>query len=250
MTVPVPAIEVRNLTKDFDSIRAVDDISFTVPHGQIVGLLGGNGAGKTTTISMILGALLPTTGQISVMGHDMLHDRFAVLARMNFASPYVNLPLRLTVKESLKVYGLLYGLRQVEQIIDRLATELDLQHLLKTQARHLSAGQKTRVTLAKALINSPDVLLLDEPTASLDPDTADFIRGYLERYAERTGCAILLASHNMQEVERLCEDILIMKSGRIKAHGTAAALCMQYKRDSLEDVFLDIARTPEAEASA
>lgn len=250
MTVPsiVPdAIVVSNLTKDYDRLRAVDDVSFTVPSGQVVGLLGGNGAGKTTTISMILGALLPTAGQIKVLGHDMANDRFAALPRINFASPYVNLPMRLTVYQNLKVYGLLYGIRNIKDKIHELAHDLDLEGLLNTQSRHLSAGQKTRVTLAKSLLNAPDVLLLDEPTASLDPDTADFIRTYLEDYAARTHCAILLASHNMQEVERLCHDVLIMKTGRIKARGTAESLCAEYGRDSLEDVFLDIARAAEQE---
>jgi len=240
-----PAISVESLYKAYDNVRAVNGISFTVPAGKVVGLLGGNGAGKTTTISMILGALIPTSGKIEVLGHDMATNRFAALPRMNFASPYVNLPLRLTVEQNLKVYAKLYGLRRANDVIAKLAEDLDLGHLMKTMARSLSAGQKTRVTLAKALLNAPDVLLLDEPTASLDPDTADFIRGYLEDYTKYSNCAVLLASHNMQEVERLCDHILIMKNGLIKARGTHDELCSCYNRENLEQVFLDIARMPE-----
>jgi len=243
------AISVSGLTKHFGAVRAVDGVGFSVARGETIGLLGGNGAGKTTTISMLLGLLLPTEGQVSVLGHDMTTaDRYAVLPRMNFASPYVNLPYRLTVHQNLKVYGLLYGIRKIDARIAELADELMLHPFLHTPARRLSSGQKTRVTLAKALLNRPEVLLLDEPTASLDPDTGDFVRGYLEAYARRSGCAVLLASHNMQEVERLCSRILIMKAGRIEAAGTLPELLAAFSRDSLERVFLDIARAP-AEAA-
>src|ERR1700710_1983980 len=176
------AIAVDNITKQYGSVVAVDQISFVAPVGATVGLLGGNGAGKTTTIAMLLGLLLPTSGTIRVLGHDMLRDRFSALARMNFSSPYVSLPHRLTVAENLRVYGHLYGVRQAERRIAELARELDLAELLDRRAGELSAGQKTRVALAKSLINRPDVLLLDEPTASLDPDTGDMVRTRLERY--------------------------------------------------------------------
>lgn len=245
-----PAIRVSNLVKDYGEVRAVDDIGFSIAPGAVVGLLGGNGAGKTTTISMLLGLLLPTSGVVQVLGHDMTSgDRFAVLPRMNFASPYVNLPYRLTVFQNLKVYGLLYGIRDIGKRIGDLARDLDLEPFLKTPARKLSSGQKTRVTLAKALLNRPEVLLLDEPTASLDPDTGDFVRRYLEGYARESGCAILLASHNMQEVERLCNRIMIMKRGRIHAEGTPAELGRRFGRATLEEVFLDIARAPREVAS-
>ncbi|MBN2752959.1 MAG: ABC transporter ATP-binding protein [Rhodospirillaceae bacterium] len=244
------AISVSGLAKHYGEIRAVDGIDFTVQRGEVVGLLGGNGAGKTTTISMILGLLLPTSGRVTVLGHDMTtSDRYAVLPRMNFASPYVNLPQRLTVYQNLKVYALLYGLRNVDACLKTLIDDLRLAPFLNTTARRLSSGQKTRVALAKALLNRPDVLLLDEPTASLDPDTGDFVRSYLETYAQTSGCAVLLASHNMQEVERLCARILFMKRGRIHAAGTTDQLYAHFGRDSLEQVFLDVARAPDEAAA-
>ena len=190
-------IQVTHLTKRYDSVLAVDDITFSAARGETVGLLGGNGAGKTTTISMLLGLLIPTAGSIRVLGHDMATDRHAALARMNFSSPYVALPHRLTVAQNLRVYCLLYGVEGVQRRIEQMADELDLRELLNRPAGQLSAGQKTRVALAKALINRPEVLLLDEPTASLDPDTGDWVRSWLERYRAQTGCTILLASHNM-----------------------------------------------------
>lgn len=237
-----PAIEVESLTKRYEATLAVDSIGFTVPRGAVVGLLGGNGAGKTTTIAMLLGLLLPTSGTLRVLGHDMLTDRFAALARMNFSSPYVALPHRLSVKENLRVYGHLYGVPRLEARIRELAVELELDGLLDRPSGQLSAGQKTRVGLAKALINRPEVLLLDEPTASLDPDTGDMVRTLLENYRAESGCAILLASHNMGEVERLCDEVLMMKQGRIVDRGAPAALLTKYGRSDLEEVFLDIAR--------
>ncbi|MGE0224686.1 MAG: ABC transporter ATP-binding protein [Acetobacteraceae bacterium] len=236
------AIRVSRLVKRYGDVLAVDDIEFTVPAGMTVGLLGGNGAGKTTTIAMLMGLLVPTSGAIEVLGHDMARDRFAALERMNFSSPYVSLPARLTVAENLRVYGHLYNVRHVEERIITLARELDLEALLTRPAGQLSAGQKTRVALAKALINRPELLLLDEPTASLDPDTGDWVRTWLERYREETGASILLASHNMSEVERLCADVLMLKQGRIVDRGSPADLLERYGRDDLEDVFLDIAR--------
>ncbi|MBN8892376.1 MAG: ABC transporter [Rhodospirillales bacterium 70-18] len=236
------AIAVTGLTKRYDATLAVDAIDFAVPSGATVGLLGGNGAGKTTTIAMLLGLLIPTAGRITVLGHDMAHDRFAALARMNFSSPYVALPHRLSVEENLRVYGHLYDVKQVGRRIAELAAQLDLGELLARPAGQLSAGQKTRVALAKSLINRPDVLLLDEPTASLDPDTGDLVRGWLERYRAESGCTILLASHNMAEVERLCGHVLMMKQGRIVDRGSPAELLARYGQDNLEEVFLDIAR--------
>ncbi len=236
------AIFVTSLTKRYGETLAVDDISFEAPRGATIGLLGGNGAGKTTTIAMLLGLLVPSSGEIRMLGHDMRTDRFAALARMNFSSPYVALPHRLTVAENLRVYGHLYNVRNAERRIEELAAELDLGALLHRPAGDLSAGQKTRVALAKSLINRPDVLLLDEPTASLDPDTGDLVRSWLERYQAESGCTILLASHNMAEVERLCSDVLVLKRGRIVDRGTPGELLERYGQDNLEEVFLDIAR--------
>ncbi len=236
------AITVEALTKRYGDTLAVDNIAFAVAPGATIGLLGGNGAGKTTTISMLLGLLVPTAGRITVLGHDMATDRFAALARMNFSSPYVALPHRLTVGENLRVYAHLYNIRHTERRIAELADQLNLGALLNRPAGELSAGQKTRVALAKSLINRPDVLLLDEPTASLDPDTGDLVRTWLERYRAESGCAILLASHNMAEVERLCDHVLMMKQGRIVDRGSPADLLERYGRDTLEAVFLDIAR--------
>ncbi len=246
MKESVNAIEVEGLTKRYGDVLAVDDISFSVSAGQIFGLLGGNGAGKTTTIAMLLGLLIPSAGTIRIMGHDMARDRFAALARMNFSSPYIALPSRLTVAENLRVYGHLYGVRGLEARIRELASQLDLTGLLNRPSGALSAGQKTRVALAKSLINRPDLLLLDEPTASLDPDTGDMVRSWLEHYRAESGCTILLASHNMPEVERLCSEVLMLKQGRIVDHGPPLELVGRYGRTDLEQVFLDIARRREA----
>ena len=244
------AIVVEHLTKRYDATLAVDDISFTVRAGATVGLLGGNGAGKSTTIGMLLGLLIPTSGTIRVLGHDMARDRFAALARMNFSSPYVALPQRISVAENLRVYAHLYDVPHTEQRIAELSQELDLGEFLHRPAGQLSAGQKTRVALAKALINRPEVLLLDEPTASLDPDTGDWVRGLLERYRAESGCTILLASHNMDEVERLCDQVLMLKRGRIVDRGSPADLLVRYGREDLVEVFLDIARGRRQAAEA
>jgi len=236
------AIEVAGLTKKFGSATAVDAVNFSIPAGSATALLGPNGAGKTTTLAMLLGLMTPTSGSIRVLGTDMLRHRYAVLERMNYASPYIDLPQRLTVRENLTVYGRLYGVRHLARRIDRLAGELELGTLLDRPYRELSAGQRTRVALAKALINEPELLLLDEPTASLDPDTGDRIRGWLESYRARTGATMLLASHNMPEVERLCDRVLMMRAGRIVDDGTPAGLATRYGRRNLEEVFLDVAR--------
>jgi ABC-2 type transport system ATP-binding protein len=241
-------IAVENLTKRYDKVLAVDAISFSAARGATIGLLGGNGAGKTTTIAMMLGLLVPTAGSIRILGCDMARDRFTALARMNFSSPYIALPSRLTVAENLRVYGHLYDVHGIDRRIAELAEELDLGALLDRPSGNLSAGQKTRVALAKALINRPEVLLLDEPTASLDPDTGDQVRSWLERYRDQSGCTILLASHNMAEVERMCSDVLMMKQGRIVDRGSPAALLERYGRDDMEDVFLDIARNRQHRA--
>ncbi len=240
------AIAVQNLTKRYPNTLAVDDISFTLPQGGVLGLLGGNGAGKTTTISMLLGLLVPTAGRITILGRDMAKDRFAALARMNFSSPYIALPARLTVAENLRVYGHLYNVPKLGRRIAELAEQFNLGALLSRPAGELSAGQKTRVALAKSFINKPALLLLDEPTASLDPDTGDYVRTTLERYRAETHAAILLASHNMAEVERLCDQVLMLKAGRIVDQGTPGDLIARYGRDDLEQVFLDIARNQAA----
>jgi ABC-2 type transport system ATP-binding protein len=243
------AIEVTNLTKRYGKTLAVDDVTFTVPAGTVMGLLGGNGAGKTTTISMLLGLLVPSSGNIRVLGFDLSKQRFAALARMNFSSPYIALPQKLTVAENLRVYGHLYDVPDLPRRLGELAEQFSLTGLLNRLAGDLSAGQKTRVALAKSLINKPDLLLLDEPTASLDPDTGDFVRTALETYRRETKAAILLASHNMAEVERLCDNVLMMKQGRIVDRGTPDDLIARYGRQDLEQVFLDIARSG-AEAAA
>jgi ABC-2 type transport system ATP-binding protein len=242
----VPAIEVAGLRKVYGEVVAVDDLSFTVPRGRTVGLLGANGAGKTTTIAMLLGLLAPTAGSIRILGLAMPRDRYRVLPRMNFSSPYVDLPARLTVRQNLRVYADLYGLPQPGRRLEELAEELDLGELLGRPYARLSAGQKTRVLLAKALINRPELLLLDEPTASLDPDTADRLRTMLETYQAREQATLLLASHNMLEVERLAHHVLVMKQGRLVDEGSPQELLERFGRANLEEVFLDIARDRRA----
>jgi ABC-2 type transport system ATP-binding protein len=237
-----PAIAVDQLVKVYKSTRAVDGVSFALEQGSVTGLLGGNGAGKTTTIAMILGLVMPTSGTVQVMGAEMPRERYRVLHKMNFESPYVDMPHRLTVRQNLRVFGRLYAVADLNGRIAELAEQLDLTEFLDRPTGKLSAGQKTRVALAKALINSPQVLLLDEPTASLDPDTADWVRGRLERFRMERGATVLLASHNMAEVERLCERVIMMKRGRIEDDDTPQRLITRYGRETLEEVFLDIAR--------
>jgi ABC-2 type transport system ATP-binding protein len=244
-----PAIRVEDLSKRYGEVVAVDRLSFEVPAGATTALLGANGAGKTTTIAMILGLLAPSAGRITVLGEEVPRHRARVLGRMNFSSPYVDLPLRLSARQNLLVYADLYRVERTEARIAALAADLDLQELLDRPTGRLSAGQKTRLMLAKALINQPELLLLDEPTASLDPDTADVIRGYLERYQREHGATVLLASHNMAEVERLCSNVLMLKRGRLVDQGAPAELLRRYGRANLEQVFLDIARRPGDEAA-
>jgi ABC-2 type transport system ATP-binding protein len=236
------AIEVAHLVKLYKTTRAVDDISFSIVRGSITGLLGGNGAGKTTTIAMIMGLVLPTSGRIKVLGHPMPEESAQVLGRMNFESPYVDMPSRLTVRQNLTIFGRLYSVKNLPGRIERLAADLDLGEFLDRANGKLSAGQKTRVALAKALINEPELLLLDEPTASLDPDTADWVRQHLETYRKENGATILLASHNMLEVERLCDRVIIMKRGRIEDDDSPEQIMARYNRATMEEVFLDVAR--------
>jgi ABC-2 type transport system ATP-binding protein len=236
------AIDVAHLVKLYKTTRAVDDISFRIGRGSITGLLGGNGAGKTTTIAMIMGLVLPSSGRIQVLGHPMPDQSAEVLGRMNFESPYVDMPARLTVRQNLTIFGRLYSVADLKTRIEKLAADLDLGEFLDRPNGKLSAGQKTRVALAKALINAPELLLLDEPTASLDPDTADWIRQHLAAYRKQNGATILLASHNMLEVERLCDRVIIMKRGRIEDDDSPQAIMARYNRTTLEEVFLDVAR--------
>ncbi|MGA7071044.1 ABC transporter ATP-binding protein [Bradyrhizobium sp.] len=244
------AIDVAHLVKVYNKTRAVDDISFSIARGSITGLLGGNGAGKTTTIAMIMGLVLPSSGRIQVLGYPMPERSADVLGRMNFESPYVDMPSRLTVRQNLTIFGRLYSVADLPKRIEQLAADLDLGDFLDRANGKLSAGQKTRVALAKALINQPELLLLDEPTASLDPDTADWIRQHLETYRKENEATILLASHNMLEVERLCDRVIIMKRGRIEDDDSPEAIMARYNRATLEEVFLDVARGRVQEAAS
>jgi ABC-2 type transport system ATP-binding protein len=241
-----PVIRVENLRKHYGPVRAVDGIGFTVARGSTCALLGGNGAGKTTTIAMLLGLLLPTGGDIRILGEEVPRHRYRVLPRMNFSSPYMDLPQRLTVAENLTVYARLYGVRRIRERLATLGRDLDIDAFFKRPYGSLSAGQKTRVALAKALLNEPEILLLDEPTASLDPDTADRMRSTLTDYRDRSGATLLLASHNMSEVERLCDQVIMLRAGRIVATGAPRELIHRYGRKDMEEVFLDIARGIES----
>ena len=245
-----PAIEVEHLVKIYrKKTPAVNDISFRIARQSVTALLGGNGAGKTTTIGMIMGLIRPTSGTVRVLGHPMPDESAHVLGCINFESPYVDMPMRLTVRQNLTVFGRLYAVKDVRSRIEQLATELDLKDFLDRPNGQLSAGQKTRVSLAKALINQPELLLLDEPTASLDPDAADWIRRHLENYRKARGATILLASHNMLEVERLCDRVIILKRGSIEDDDTPSGIRARYNRTTLEEVFLDVARGRAEKAS-
>lgn len=237
-----PAVSVQEVSKHYDQVRAVDTVSFEIEGGTICALLGGNGAGKTTLLSMLLGLLLPTSGELSILGTDMCRHRYLVLHRINFSSPYVDLPQRLTVRENLLVYGRLYGMRRLRQRLAELAGRLGIKDFLDRAYGSLSAGQKTRVSLAKSLLNQPEVLLLDEPTASLDPDTAASIRQLLREYQRDTGATLLMATHNMLEVERLCDDVIMLRAGKVVDRGSPDRLLQRYGHDTLEDVFIDVAR--------
>lgn len=236
------AISVSNLTKTFNGVNAVNAITFKVEAGQLVALLGSNGAGKTTTMMMLLGISLPSSGTAYILGHDMAKHRFDALPNMNFSSPYVDLPPTLTAAQNLKVYGDLYGVPNLKARIAELADALQFSEFLNKKFGSLSAGQKTRVSLAKALLNKPKVLLLDEPTASLDPNSADWVRSYLMQYQKETGACILMASHNMQEVERMANYVLLMHKGEIMHQGSVNELYAQFNRSNLEEIFLDVVR--------
>ncbi len=240
--MPDQVVKISHLTKRFGDILAVDALDFGLSCGVTAALLGGNGAGKTTTLSMLLGLLLPSEGAIELFGENMLTHRYRVLPRINFSSPYVDLPHRLTVRQNLIVYGRLYRVPRLQERIESLASDLQIADMLDRQTGKLSAGQKTRVALAKSLLNEPELLLLDEPTASLDPETADWVRSYIETYRRQGRATILLASHNMGEVERLCSDVIMMKRGRIVDRGSPQELIARYGRATLEQVFLDIVR--------
>ena len=237
------SIEVINLSKSYKSKQAVNNINFKINENEIVGLLGPNGCGKTTTIGMILGLLKPTSGQVLINGIDIEKNKISLLHKMNFISPYIELPKKLTVKQNLTVYGKLYNINNLNDRIDYLSNKLRLNNLLDKITGELSSGQKNRASLAKALINEPTVLLLDEPTASLDPETGDFIRTFLENYKKEKKIAVLLASHNMDEVKRLCGSVLMMNDGNIIDRGTPDDLIKKYGRKNLEEVFLELVRT-------
>ena len=236
------SIEVINLSKSYKTKNAVNNINFKINENEIVGLLGPNGCGKTTTIGMILGLLKPTSGQVLINGKNIEKNKISILHKMNFISPYIELPKKLTVNQNLIVYGKLYNIQNLNERINFLSEKLRLGDLLDKITGELSSGQKNRVSLAKALINDPTVLLLDEPTAALDPETADFIRTFLEKYKEEKKISVLLASHNMDEVKRLCNSVMMMKDGTIVDSGTPEDLIKKYGQKNLEEVFLEIVR--------
>ena len=231
-------IEIKNLKKIFNNTAVVDNISFTIEENKTLGLLGPNGCGKTTTIGMMLGLIEPSQGEIRINNKDINKiDKNEYLSQINFASPYIELPKKLTVKQNLEVYGRLYGVENLNERIDEIASDLNLVNFMNIKNGELSSGQKNRVSLAKSLINKPKILFLDEPTASLDPDIGDFVRRHIEDYKKKNFVTILLASHNMSEVERLCDDIIMMKSGRIVDQGTAQKLIEKHGRNNLEETF-------------
>ena len=238
------AIEIKNLEKSYNNIEAVKNINFKIYKGSVVGLLGPNGCGKTTTIGMMLGLIKPSSGSVLINGQNIENEnsRTNLLEKMNFISPYVELPKKLTIEENLKVYGKMYGVNNLQDKISDLMKELNLTEFKKRKTGELSSGQKNRVSLAKALINDPEILLLDEPTASLDPDVGDYIRTHIENFASKKGATILLASHNMNEVERLCSEVMMMKKGEIIDKGTCSSLIGKHGRKNLEEVFLKIVR--------
>ena len=236
-------VSVNNLSKNFSSFEAVKEISFSINESEILGLLGPNGCGKTTTIGMMLGLLKPTSGEVIINGLNVEKNRINLLKKMNFISPYIELPKKLTVKENLMVYGKLYSVNNINNRIDYLAETLRLSEFINKKTGELSSGQKNRVSLAKAVINDPDILLLDEPTASLDPETGDFVRTFIEKISSEKKMSILLASHNMNEVKRLCKSILMMKDGKIIDRGTPSEIINKHGKKNLEEVFLKLNRT-------
>ena len=239
-------IQVKNLTKKFKNSLAVNNINFDIEKNKTVGLLGPNGCGKTTSIGMMLGLIKPSEGEIIIDNVNLEKaNRISVLSKMNFASPYVELPKKLTVKQNLEIYGRLYGVKNLEKKINQISEELDIKNFLEKKTGELSSGQKNRVTLAKSLINDPEILFLDEPTASLDPDIGDYVRGYIESYKLKNKITILLASHNMTEVERLCDSIIMMKNGKIIDEGTCEEIIKKHGRNNLEETFLKLARSKD-----
>ena len=238
----IATIEVNNLAKRFKNALAVNNISFKINKGTIIGLLGPNGCGKSTTIGMMLGLIKPTSGTVVINGQNIENNRTSLLEKMNFISPYIELPKKLTVEENLKVYGRLYGVKNLEGKISEIMEKLNLTEFKKRKTGELSSGQKNRVSLAKALINDPEILFLDEPTASLDPDVGDNIRTFIEDFASKKGATIILASHNMSEVERLCHEVMMMKDGKIIDKGKSSDLINKHGRKNLEEVFLKIVR--------
>ena len=239
-------IQVKNLTKKFKNSLAVNKISFEIEKNKTVGLLGPNGCGKTTSIGMMLGLIKPSGGEIIIDNQNLEKaDRVNILSKMNFASPYVELPKRLTVKQNLEIYGRLYGVKNIIKKIKEISEELDIKKFLEKKTGELSSGQKNRVALAKSLINDPEILFLDEPTASLDPDVGDYIRSYIQSYKLKNKITILLASHNMAEVERLCDSIIMMKNGKIIDEGTCQEIIKKHGRNNLEETFLKIARSKD-----
>ena len=235
-------IIVENLSKNYQNKEAVKNINFTIDENEILGLLGPNGCGKTTTIAMMLGLLKPTNGRVRIHGQDIEKNRTALLHKMNFISPYIELPKKLTVKENLIVYANLYSVKKINHRIEYLSETLRLNEFIDKQTGELSSGQKNRVSLAKALINEPSVLLLDEPTASLDPETGDFVRKFIENISKEKKMSILLASHNMDEVKRLCKNVLMMNNGVIIDKGTPDDLILKHGKKNLEEVFLKLNR--------
>ena len=236
------SIEVINLSKSYKTKKAVNNISFKIDENEIVGLLGPNGCGKTTTIGMILGLLKPTSGQVLINGKNIENNKISILHKMNFISPYIELPKKLTVKQNLEIYGRLYGIKELDKRINEISNDLDIKNFFKRKTGELSSGQKNRVSLAKSLINKPEILLLDEPTASLDPDIGDFIRSYIQEYKMKNKITILLASHNMNEVERLCDSVIMMRKGKIIDRGTCKDLINKHGRNNLEETFLKMVR--------
>ena len=235
-------LQIINLGKTYKNLKAVKDISFTLNKDEILGILGPNGCGKTTTIGMILGLLKPTNGKILIFGEEIEKKRVKILNKLNFISPYVELPKKLTVKQNLKVYGKLYGVKELNLKIEHLSEKLRLGEILDKITGELSSGQKNRVSLAKSIINDPEILLLDEPTASLDPETGDYIRSFLEEYQKEMRASIILASHNMSEVERLCSSVLMMNKGKIIDNGSPKELVNKHGRKNMEEVFLKLNR--------
>ena len=239
-------IQIKNLTKNYNKYLAVNKINFLIEKNKTVGLLGPNGCGKTTTIGMILGLVTPSEGEIKIENKNInTFSRDQILNRFNFASPYVELPKKLTVKQNLEIYGRLYGIKDLKNRINEIASDLDIKNFFERKTGELSSGQKNRVSLAKSLINKPEILLLDEPTASLDPDIGDFIRSYIQDYKSKNEVTILLASHNMNEVERLCDSIIMMRKGKIIDDGTCEELIKKHGRSNLEETFLKLARSKD-----